>query len=139
MNVLRHLPACALLVLAAPSFAQSLREGSDDASVDEFRLRIARLPLPAALKEFSRQTGLQVGYLPRSATDDAALSAPLKGRYTAEAALRQLLAPSGLTFERVNERTIAVTTPEAATSGAPGDRVRIGPAALAAESRAPHW
>jgi outer membrane receptor protein involved in Fe transport len=128
MNPIRSLPACAALALATPSFAQG-------GSADHYQLQIARLPLVAALKEFSHQTGLQIGYLPHEAADGVVLSAPLEGQYTAEAALRQLLAPSGLGFERINERTIAVTAPEAATSGGHGDRVRIG----AGPSQAPGW
>ena len=60
-------------------------------------------PLPQALSDFSRVTGQSVVY-----TQDTpyGLEAPaLKGTFTAEQALRQLLSHSGLNFRRAIENT----------------------------------
>lgn len=93
--------------LAVPAFAQT--------SAREYSLEIERQPVADALIEFSRQTGLQFGYFPQNPTEKI-LVGPLSGRYTADAAITQLLLPSGLSFERLNERTIAVTGPASTKS-----------------------
>jgi iron complex outermembrane recepter protein len=103
-TIVRGLSACTLAGLAAPLWA-------DDFSSNQYTLEIERQPIVAALTEFSRQTGLQVGYLPRNAQEESTIVAELKGQYTAESALQELLAPSGLLFERVNEKTLAVMAP----------------------------
>jgi hypothetical protein len=91
-------------VLACAVAALAFFIGAHAAS-EEYTLNIDALPLNAALKEFSRQTGLQI-YLKE---EPKILTAPLKGQYTADAALKELLGSSGLSFTRVNDRTIAVT------------------------------
>lgn len=93
--------------LAVPAFAQT--------SAREYSLEIERQPVADALIEFSRQTGLQFGYFPENPTEKI-LVGPLSGRYTADAAITQLLLPSGLSFERLNERTIAVMGPASTKS-----------------------
>ena len=63
-------------------------------------------PLPQALSDFSRVTGQSVVY-----TQDTpyGLEAPaLKGTFTAEQALRQLLSHSGLNFRRAIENTFTL-------------------------------
>src|SRR5687768_5300641 len=97
---LRAVLALVLMTALPPIFAQ--------APPGQYSLDIAGQPLVAALKEFSQQTGLQVGYLPASAEEEGTIVGPLKGQYTVEAALGELLARSGLSFRRVNEKTIAV-------------------------------
>ena len=82
-------------------------------------LRIHAPTIVAALIQFSQQTGFQL-VLP---TDNASVqrSPPaLDGRYTARAALEELLRDSGLTFSFVNARTISVSLTKAASSN-PGD------------------
>lgn len=82
------------------------------------------MPLPAALRQFSLQTGLQVGHLPDPRAKQTTHVRPLNGRYTAEAALAELLAGSGLSFKRVNDRTIAIVA--VASKPAPRDGVSTG-------------
>ncbi len=116
-TISRILLACAALSLLTPAFA--------DTPEPQYSLNIARQSLTLALKEFSRQTGLAVGYLPTNASEERTLVGPLKGRYTVDTALSELLAPSGLSFERINARTIAVTAPDAqksSSTGADGSR-----------------
>ena len=63
-------------------------------------------PLPRALNDFSRLTGLSVVY-----TDEApyGLQAPaIKGRMHAEQALQQMLAHSGFNARRTDPRTFAL-------------------------------
>jgi iron complex outermembrane recepter protein len=105
-KILRGLPACALASLAT--------QASADESSNQYTLDIERLPIVAALTEFSRQTGLQVGYMPKNSAEENTVVSPLSGQYTADSALTEMLAPSGLQFERVNEKTLAVTSPPSA-------------------------
>lgn len=103
-TIVRGLSACILAGLAAPLWA-------GDSPSNQYRLEIKRQPVVAALAEFSRQTGLQVTYLPKNEQEEGTIAAELKGQYTAEAGLQELLAPSGLSFERVNEKTLVVMAP----------------------------
>jgi iron complex outermembrane receptor protein len=75
------------------------------------KLDIPRLPIIEALKKFTTQTGLQVSFWPDAQTDQAMLVGPLRGRYTAEAALSRLRATSGLGFKRTNARSLVVMAP----------------------------
>jgi iron complex outermembrane receptor protein len=66
-------------------------------------------PLGDALNELAQQTGLQILF---SSELVAHLHAPeVKGSLTADEALRKILANSGLRFEFVNPRTIAILGP----------------------------
>jgi iron complex outermembrane receptor protein len=82
--------------------------GADEpAALDtEVHIAISASTIAAALVQFSQQTGLQILF----ATDGAMhLTAPrLTGTMTQRAALEYLLRDSGLTYEVVNSRTIAV-------------------------------
>ncbi|MDD2054587.1 TonB-dependent receptor [Pseudomonas putida] len=92
----------ALLPLAV---AQATEDPSPQHSA-VFSFAIAAKPLPQALSEFSRVTGLSVVY-----TDEAPYGqqAPaLNGQFSAEQALQRLLARSGLTFRRTDARTLAL-------------------------------
>lgn len=74
----------------------------------EYIFEIDRTPLRAALVEFSLQTGLQVSYVTKDSGEGSELVGPLKGRYTVESALNQLVAGTGLTYTRVNGSTISL-------------------------------
>ncbi len=70
------------------------------------RVKIEAQSLEGGLNEFAKQTGLQVIFRSEEAVG---LRAPqLEGSFTAEAALQQLLADSGLRYEFVNARTVAI-------------------------------
>ena len=81
---------------------------SAPSTLREYTLNISRAKLTQALMQFSEQTGLQVGYYPDDSTDRPPVVGPLKGRYTADAGLKYLLAHSGLVHEFINEHTIVV-------------------------------
>ncbi|MCP1421058.1 iron complex outermembrane receptor protein [Pseudomonas laurylsulfativorans] len=72
----------------------------------QFNFSLTAKPLPQALSDFSRVTGISVVY-----TDEApyGLSAPaVSGQMSAEQALQRLLTDSGLTFRRTDGHTIAL-------------------------------
>ncbi|WP_198683781.1 TonB-dependent receptor domain-containing protein [Peristeroidobacter agariperforans] len=88
--------------LAAESSAAILRHN----------LHIPRQTLDVALKDLAQQTGLQIVRFSDAVKGDAMVG-PLNGNYSAEQALRELLAPAGLTFRPLNDRAyIVVTTQE---------------------------
>ena len=67
--------------------------------------RIASQPLPDAIREFTRQAGVQV----RTEAEIPAVHSPgVVGRFTAQEALRRLIAGTGLTAEVVDDRTLAL-------------------------------
>ena len=79
-----------------------------------FNFAIPAEPLPQALSEFSRVTGMGVIYTQET---PYAINAPaITGQFSAEQALARLLASSGLTFRRATEHTFTLET--AATGGA---------------------
>jgi len=70
-------------------------------------LSIESQPLKEALKDFAQQSGLQIVFF----TDLAAgLKAPaIKGRYTADEALKELLKGTRLTYRHINSNTVEVS------------------------------
>jgi iron complex outermembrane recepter protein len=78
----------------------------------QYDIDISELPLAEALQAFSRQTGLQHGYLPTDEEEERTMVGPIKGRLTASEVLIKLL-PSGFTFEWVNVRTVSIVSPPA--------------------------
>lgn len=87
-----------LPALAAEPAAASLES--------RYAFALAAQPLPQALSEFSRVTGLSVVY-----TEEApyALQAPaLRGQYSAAEALERLLAGSGLRFRPLDGRSVTL-------------------------------
>lgn len=86
--------------------AEAFLSASAPTVIYEFSL--SAQPLPDSLAAINRLTGLNFVY-----TDDAVLNltAPaLRGRYTAEQAVTQLLSGSTLAWHRVDPRTLALTS-----------------------------
>jgi outer membrane receptor protein involved in Fe transport len=84
------------------------------APTGEVRLSISAQQLPDALNSLARQTGLQLIF---QVPDVAGASAPkVEGSYTPQAALGLLLSDTGLTYEFLDERTVAIRAPKAETS-----------------------
>ncbi|MGZ0716952.1 TonB-dependent siderophore receptor [Pseudomonas palleroniana] len=72
----------------------------------QFNFALAAKPLPQALSDFSRVTGMSVIY-----TDEApyGLNAPaVSGQMSATQALQRLLSQSGFTFRQIDARTLAL-------------------------------
>ncbi|HEY5759793.1 MAG TPA: TonB-dependent receptor [Steroidobacter sp.] len=99
--------ACVAVVsvsMAAESSAAILRHN----------LHIPRQTLDVALKDLAQQTGLQIVRFSDAVKGDAMVG-PLNGNYSAEQALRELLAPTGLTYRPLNDRAYIVVTPQELT------------------------
>ncbi|KAB0500339.1 TonB-dependent siderophore receptor [Pseudomonas vancouverensis] len=93
------------LALLPLSVAQAAETGSSQ-SHGQYSFALASKPLPQALSDFSRVTGISVVY-----TDEApyGLKAPaVNGQMSAEQALQRLLGGSGLTFRRTDGHTFAL-------------------------------
>ncbi|BBP74976.1 TonB-dependent receptor [Pseudomonas sp. Ost2] len=92
------------LALLPSSVAQAADASTQHSAV--FNFSIAAKPLPQALNDFSRVTGLSVVY-----TDEApyGLQAPaVSGQMSAEQAMQRLLGNSGFTFRRTDDHTLAL-------------------------------
>jgi outer membrane receptor protein involved in Fe transport len=93
----------AIVILGLASYgAVAGAAGSNQA----LQLNIVSQPIGDALNEFARQTGLQVVIDPKEGKGVTAPS--VMGAFTARDALEKLLANTGLRFEYLNERTVAV-------------------------------
>jgi hypothetical protein len=86
---------------------------ADDGPAEEYSFDLARMPITALLNEFSKQTGLNISLVVSDDRKNLVIG-PLKGRYTAESALDELLGGCGLVVKRVNKETIAIMMAEGA-------------------------
>ncbi len=96
-----------LSALLLPGFSHS--DG-----VTEYKVELAAQPLSEALKSLADQTGLQVVFF--SEVTDGAQSVALNGQYTSDAALDELLADSGLSYEYINDNAVTIRPARADTS-----------------------
>src|SRR5438067_2114592 len=83
------------LLAVAMALVTSLLPVSAQAVMQHYQLNIPLQPLDTALKDFARQTGLQVARM-SDAVDGTALVGPIRGDLSAEEALKSLLRPRGL-------------------------------------------
>lgn len=92
---------------AAPAtLAGEVGMQSAQANAATYTFAIAAKPLAQALDDFGRVTGLSVVY---TTGEPASLTAPaLSGRLSADQALRQLLAGSGLTWRFTDAKTVTL-------------------------------
>lgn len=105
-----------LLLLLATSASVA-----DEAASATERYNIRSQPLSQALRAYAEQTGEQVVFF--SDIGRGRESAAVSGQYTRDQALRQLLHDTGLRYQRLNTKTIAIS--EAKTESAIKDeRVR---------------
>lgn len=96
-----------LLALFGPALA-SAADPADTA----VHLNIPAQDLAGALREFARETGLQVARL-SSDSDPIPRGNAVVGDYTIKSALDQLLAGTGLRYRFINPRTIAIVPEQA--------------------------
>jgi len=108
MDVLRPLWLTPLVVLTAIAPAQQQIPTSVAQTVI---LHIAPQPVGDALSEFGRQTGLTI--MIQSVVGRGLISPRLEGEYTPSSALDQLLAHTGLHYEYLDAKTVAVLGPRA--------------------------
>jgi iron complex outermembrane receptor protein len=106
MNVLRPLWLAPLVMLAASALAQQPLPAS---VVQKVTLHIDPQPVGDALSEFGRQTGLTV--MIQSAVGHGMISPRLEGEFTPATALEKLLAHTGLHYEYLDAKTVAVLGP----------------------------
>jgi outer membrane receptor protein involved in Fe transport len=92
--------------LAASVHLCAATAAADTAGLQEHDLHIDRQPLARALQEFARQAGTQVIFF--SAVTRGSEAPALNGRFTTEAALRQLLSDTTLTFREIHPNTIQI-------------------------------
>jgi iron complex outermembrane recepter protein len=81
------------------------------AAIAHYELNIPRQPLDTALKDLAQQTGLQVGRF-SDAVNGAIVVGPVTGNYSADQALKTLLASTRLTYRALNDRAIIVLRSE---------------------------
>ncbi|WP_157995141.1 TonB-dependent siderophore receptor [Peristeroidobacter soli] len=106
-------------VLVAGTLAVSGVRAAQEPPPTVVKMEIRAQSLDDALNEFARQTGLQVFFL---ASDESRrlMSAPLSGSFDPNAALTRLLANTGLVYEYLDVRTVAIRSarPAATATGA---------------------
>jgi hypothetical protein len=91
--------------LAALAAAFTVQHGVAS-KLDKLPLKIAASAAPTALAELMRQTGLQVLFDFDAIRDFS--THEVSGQFDAEEALFQMFEGSGLVYEFINERTVAV-------------------------------
>lgn len=105
MKLIREAAVGAALLLAwSSSFGAA---ATNQTSPTTFDIRIESKPLAEALNELASQTGLQVIFRDEVAASNR-IAPQTIGTLTPEAALGRLLAGSGLSYEFVNARTVAI-------------------------------
>lgn len=87
------------------------------ATATHYQLNIPREPLDSALKDFARQTGLQVARF-TDINGGTAEVGPVVGTLTPEEALGTLLGSSQLTYRVLNDRVIAIVSKRPAGAAA---------------------
>ena len=80
------------------------------ATTTKERFDISSQPLSQALRAYALQTGDQVVFF--SEVGHGRESAPVSGQFTRDEALRKMLQNTGLTYQRLNTRTIAISDPK---------------------------
>lgn len=93
---------------------------SAQAVITYYELNIPRQPLDTALKQLAQQTGLQVGRFSDAINGDIIVG-PISGNYSAEEALKTLLAHTRLTYRTINDRAIIVLRSEDITQMSPAN------------------
>ena len=116
--------ACACLVLALASAAGAQDPPKDPGSRKEYPLNIDQQPLTRALEQLYDQTGVFYGYSPNTTEEEQMLVGPLKGKYTIEDALTQLLRSTGLTYAWTNSKTISIVRAPPAPKARPAPQAR---------------
>ncbi len=102
--------------------------------VAPMRFDIPRLPLAAALSRFHAQTGQSLLY--DDAIAEGRMAGPLQGERTPEAALRELLAGSGIVVRYTSQAAFMLMRPEAPDAGSAPAAAATGTASASAATAA---
>jgi iron complex outermembrane receptor protein len=97
---------CLALALASVAGAQDPR--NEPATRKEYSLNIDKQQLTEALEQLYDQTGVFYGYSPETKEEEEKVVGPLKGKFTIEQALTELLQSTGLTYAWTNSKTISI-------------------------------
>lgn len=81
--------------------------GAQD-SGKKYPFDIPRQPLTRTLEQLFAQVGVSYGYSPDTTEQEEMQVGPLRGEYTIDEALTELLRSTGLTFSWINSRNIAI-------------------------------
>jgi iron complex outermembrane recepter protein len=109
MTAARLWVAITALILACTSaYAQS--DGSKKAAPAKVAVSIESQPIRGALRAFGEQTGLQVLYRSEDVSVDGVITPRVTGELSAQEALDQLLANTGLKYEFINAHTVRIST-----------------------------
>lgn len=98
--------------------------GAQDFS-KKYPINIPAQALTPALAQLSDQTQIDYGFSPDTSEEENMKVGPVRGRYTIEEALTLLLRSTGLTFSRVNSKTIAIFKAPEVKLPAPPPQVRV--------------
>ena len=104
-----------LITLLACMFAAITAPQSTLAEEQSKIFEIAEQPLADALREFSEQTGLQLAYVATLAEDK--MSPGTRGASEPGQALADILEGTGLEFQYVNDKTVAIGPATATDAG----------------------
>jgi hypothetical protein len=117
-KVVRQFPAVACLVAAIVAASQIA--SAQEAPAQSMSLNIDAPKLSRALIQLSERAGLQLIYPAGNQVADLP-ARPLNGTFTPQAALDHLLKGSGLQYEFLDARTIAITDPSAKPASRRGE------------------
>jgi iron complex outermembrane receptor protein len=109
------------LLLAQAAFSDALAD--EDRAVNTESFNIKSQPVSEALRAYALQTGDQVVFF--SNVGRGRESAPVSGLYTRDQALQRLLQNTGLTYQRLNAKTIAITSVKSDAALKPADALKL--------------
>lgn len=92
----------------AAAFACAVAQAVNAQAAQRHEVNIEPQPIGAALKALADQTGLQVLMFSDDAGDKR--SPAVRGRFTNEEALGEILRDSGLTYQKIDDNTVAIRT-----------------------------
>src|SRR5687767_166415 len=87
-DMARNILVCALVCLAltlAPAAEAQESRGK------QYRIDVAKQPLTQALEQLNKQTGVLYGYSPETPEEERIVVGPVRGKYTIDKALTELL------------------------------------------------
>lgn len=82
--------------------------GAQDSRAKVYRIDVTEQPLTHALEQLNRQTGVLYGYIPETPEEEKKLVGPVRGKYTIDRALTELLRTTDLTFEWTTAKTVTI-------------------------------
>ena len=100
-NILVCALVCLALTLAPAAEAQ-------DSRGKQYRIDVTKQPLTQALEQLNKQTGVLYGYSPESPEEEQKVVGPVRGKYTIDKALTELLRSTELTFEWTTAKTVSI-------------------------------